>query len=173
MTAFGSALDVVLGHEGGYVDHPHDRGGATNFGITQATYDAFRATHDFLPRPVSMIEPAEVRAIYHRRYWLAGHCDKLPTPVDLAHFDACVNHGLRRAAKDLQRVVGVGVDGIIGPVTLAGVRSMPPMRIVEQMLRLRLGLYRRLALRDSTQRSFVLGWLGRVLDLWTACERAA
>ena len=31
---FESSLDILLGHEGGYVNHPEDPGGRTNYGIT-------------------------------------------------------------------------------------------------------------------------------------------
>lgn len=46
------ALDLVLKHEGGYVDQPRDPGGATNRGNTQAVYDAFRRTAGQPPKPV-------------------------------------------------------------------------------------------------------------------------
>ena len=42
MSGFVQALPVVLRFEGGYADHPNDPGGATNKGITQAVFDAYR-----------------------------------------------------------------------------------------------------------------------------------
>jgi lysozyme family protein len=59
-----------------------------------------------------------VGEIYWRKHWQAGRCERMPWPVNLAHFDACVNTGLRQAAKFLQRAVDAEDDGRIGPLTL-------------------------------------------------------
>jgi lysozyme family protein len=93
---FDACLAVVLEHEGGYVDHPADPGGATNLGVTIATWHAWRG------RPVSKAEmraltPAEVRPLYRARYWNAAGCEALPAGVDLAVLDPAVNSGPARA----------------------------------------------------------------------------
>ena len=62
MSGFAQALPVILKHEGGYVTDPVDRGGATNFGVTQATYDAWRASVREKVRPVKEITTDEVEA---------------------------------------------------------------------------------------------------------------
>jgi hypothetical protein len=60
--------------------------------------------------------------IYLHDYWLAGRCDRMPWPVSLAHFDACVNTGVTQAAKFLQRTVSTRDDGLIGPLTLGALK---------------------------------------------------
>ncbi|HEY7821399.1 MAG TPA: glycosyl hydrolase 108 family protein, partial [Acidimicrobiia bacterium] len=117
---FPKCLAVTLTHEGGYVNHPRDPGGATNLGVTHKTL----AAH--LGRPVSKqdvrnLTQGDVEPIYRRGYWLPVKGENLPHGVDLAVFDFGVNSGPSRSAKYLQGVVGVAKDGKIGPKTLIAV----------------------------------------------------
>lgn len=91
--SFGRALAFVLRWEGGYTDNPADPGGATNKGITQRTYDAWRAKKRLPARPVREIKDSEVEAIYREEYWV-----DLPWPLALVHFDTRVNMGSQKAA---------------------------------------------------------------------------
>src|SRR5690554_3243462 len=110
---FEPALALVLAHEGGYVDHPDDPGGATNKGITQRVYDAWRTSRGRHPRSVAAIRDEEVRAIYREQYWDAVRGDDLPAGIDYCTFDAAVNSGPAQAARWLQRAVGAAPDGIV------------------------------------------------------------
>lgn len=130
-TNFKKSLPLVLAHEGGYVNHPKDPGGATNKGITQAVYDAHRKGLGLPKRSVRNITAPDVQAIYENRYWDLSKCDDLPAGVDYAVFDYSVNSGVGKAAKDLQRTVNgfdgikgltpLKVDGVVGEDTLAAV----------------------------------------------------
>ena len=160
--SFETALTHVLRVEGGYVNNPDDHGGATNKGITQAVYDAYRNDRDLAPRPVKQINDGEVAAIYRERYWAVGKCELLPAKLGLVHMDACVNHGPGRAARMLQEAVGATPDGIIGPRTLAAVHAIPEADAVAKYLCLREDFYARLAAKDATQHQFLKGWLWRL-----------
>lgn len=103
---FERALAFVLRWEGGYSDHPDDPGGATNMGITQATYDAWRKSQGLSPRPVRDIQRGEVEAIYRSRYWAAIGADKLPDALALAAFDLAVNSGVATAKRALSEAKG-------------------------------------------------------------------
>jgi len=120
---FAGCLPLVLAHEGGYVNHPKDPGGATNKGVTQAVYDSYRRNRGVEPRSVREITRAEIRDIYRRQYWDMVNADDLPAGVDYAVFDYGVNSGPNRAVKDLQRLLGVGVDGQVGQETIEAVRK--------------------------------------------------
>src|SRR4051794_6510465 len=107
---FDACLAFVLEEEGGYSDMPGDPGGATNMGIARATLAAWRGA------PVSKddvlsLERDEAVAIYKTLYWNAVGGDDLPPGLDLALFDDAVNSGPRQASRDLQRALGVAVDG--------------------------------------------------------------
>lgn len=104
MTAFDKALAQVLKWEGGFSDDPRDPGGATAFGITQATYDAHRRKQGVEPRLVREIDRTEVEAIYWGSYWLRAGCDQLQPPaLALVVFDAAVNSGVGAALKWLSQ----------------------------------------------------------------------
>ena len=165
MQGFREALAIVLQHEGGYVDHPDDPGGATNKGVTQAVYDAWRRSRGEAPRPVRQITDGEVEAIYRTNYWERGRCDGMPWPVSLVHFDGCVNHGTAGAARVLQRALGVTVDGVTGPVTLGAVGNHQPIPLAETILWERLGYYERICAGRPASRTFLLGWIRRILSL--------
>lgn len=164
---FGECLAHVLRHEGGYVDHPRDPGGATNMGITIGTLS------DWLGRPATK---AEVRAlsrdlaaaIYHRRYWLPVRGDALGSGLDLVVFDYGVNSGPVRAVRTLQAAIGVDMDGVMGPVTinaLAGRDREPLIRDVSAR--------RRAFLRSlSTYDTFGRGWERRVAEVEAAALAA-
>jgi lysozyme family protein len=169
---FQRALAFVLKAEGGYTNHPADRGGPTNKGILQREYDQYRRCNGLPPADVRDILNAEVEDIYLLDYWLAGRCDRMPWPVSLAHFDACVNTGLTQAARFLQRTVVTRVDGLIGPLTLAALTAAlereSPGALAARLARQRIPFYRELAKRDPEQRVFLGGWLNRLEKLETA-----
>lgn len=158
---FDKALAAVLAHEGGYVNHPRDPGGATNKGVTQAVYDDWRVAHKLQTQSVKEITTAEVMAIYKHRYWDKVKGDDLPAGVDYAAFDFAVNSGVYRAARYLQEAVGVAPDGQIGPVSLAAIRAEPAQDLVAKLCDARMAFLKRLATFDT----FGRGWSRRVEDV--------
>lgn len=108
--AFIRAVDLVLKHEGGLVDHPADPGGLTNFGISQRAYPDL---------DIRRLTRQQAMEIYHRDYWLPIRCDELPEPVAVVLFDMAVNMGRDRAVRLLQRALNIPQDGLIGPRTIA------------------------------------------------------
>ena len=169
MTRFDVCLQLVLGSEGGYSNHRADKGGATNHGITQAVYDEWRIQCGLGRQPVSGISGKEIEAIYLSRYWKLGRCEFLPKPLDYVHFDGCVNHGPRQAAKFLQRALQVVDDGAIGPKTLQAVGEAYAAgqipTIIDSILFQREGFYEHLARKDATQAVFLNGWKNRIADV--------
>jgi lysozyme family protein len=173
VSGFAQALPVILRAEGGYVDDPLDRGGATHYGVTTATYDAWRRSKGLPVRPVRQIERGEVEAIYHEQYWVAGRCDALPWPLSLAHFDACVNHGPRNAWRIMQRALRVQDDGVPGPRTFAALQAANPDALTWAWLEARTDFYLRIVGSNPPQQRFLRGWLlHRVLGLHREMRRA-
>lgn len=158
---YTDALARVLAHEGGYVNHPRDPGGATNRGVTQRVYDDWRVNRRLHPRSVKHIQQNEVEEIYRKQYWDAVKGDELPTGVDYAIFDLAVNSGTNRAVRFLQRAAGVLEDGKLGPITLAAVKAIPPKLLVDTICDERICFLKSL----STFSTFGKGWTRRVSDV--------
>lgn len=119
--SFDRCLQLVLKHEGGYVDHPSDPGGATNLGVTKQVWEQW-VGHEVTKDDIKNLTPAQVTPLYKKRYWDACRCDDLPSGVDYVVFDIAVNSGTGRAARFLQSAVGATPDGIIGPNTITIVK---------------------------------------------------
>lgn len=83
-STYAAAMKQIRAFEGGFVNHPRDPGGATNFGVTQAVYDDYRASKKLAKRSVKSITEAEVDEIYLTRYANKVRYDDLPAGVDFA-----------------------------------------------------------------------------------------
>lgn len=122
---FRECLSRVLKHEGGWADNPKDPGGATMKGVTLANFRRYvkpNATKDDLRK----INDAQIETVYRRFYWDAVNGASLPDGIDMAVFDYAVNSGPSRAAKALQKIVGVPQDGKIGPATISAIKKSLP-----------------------------------------------
>ena len=151
------SLEVILHHEGGYVNHPKDPGGETNLGVTKRVYEEFGGTKDMKELTVEDVAP-----IYKKGYWDKMKGDDLPGGLDLCVFDFGVNAGPGRAAKYLQTQIGTVADGGIGPNTLAKleeyIRENGEHEAVKKYQEMRQKYYESL----STFATFGKGWTRRV-----------
>jgi lysozyme family protein len=157
---FAEALQKVLHHEGGFVNHPSDPGGMTNLGCTKAVWEE-HCGHPVDEKAMRALTPVDVAPLYRRKYWDKIKGDELPTGVDYVVFDCAINSGPGRAAKMLQACVGVEPDGGIGPKTLAAVNSFDPKQLVEDYTKRRLSFLMYL----PTWGTFGKGWGRRVAEV--------
>lgn len=157
---FESALQAILHHEGGYVNHPADPGGMTNLGVTKRVWEEW-VGHPVDEKAMRELTPAQVAPMYKVKYWDKIKGDDLPEGVDYCVFDAAVNSGPGRAAKWLQSCVGVEPDGGIGPKTLAAVAAFDPKELVEDYAKRRLSFLSDL----PTWGTFGKGWSRRVAEV--------
>jgi len=166
---FPEALPFILAKEGGYTNHPADRGGPTNKGVIQREYDVYREEKSLPKQSVQFISDAEVSDIYRNKYWNAGKCPALPRRLAIVHFDTSINCGVYQAAKFLQRAIPCPVDGKIGPKTLDALNELlkttDEIQIIHQYLNQRSEFYYGLVDKDPSQRVFIKGWQNRLHDL--------
>ena len=153
---FEKSLALLLKHEGGFVDHPKDPGGATNKGITKKTYEKFLG-RDATVEELKNIPDEDVETIYKALYWDIVKCDELPAGLDFAVFDWCVNGGPSRAAQTLQKALKVTADGAIGPNTLSAAIDSDCAQTIELFTEERENFYRGL----KTFETFGKGWIRR------------
>lgn len=153
MSDFDTAFERLIGHEGGYVNHPDDPGGETNWGITKRT-----ALESGYSGSMRNLTRAQAKAIYRRAYWDRAKADQYDFAIGYNLFDAAVNHGIGNAIRLLQRAVGVADDGIVGPVTLGAINAVGVDDVLLLFNAERLRFYTKL----STFSTFGRGWVNRV-----------
>ena len=166
MNTIEHILDDVIRREGGYVNHPADRGGPTNFGITAQTLGAWRK----LGRPATTAEvqaltEAEARAIYRQRYLTDPGFEAISHPALLQLLvDSAVHSGPKRAVQWLQSALGVTADGVIGPKTRAALAQADQGVLYGKVLAQRLRYLGRLITDDPRQSAFAAGWMNRMAE---------
>lgn len=159
---FDKALKFTLQWEGGYVNHPNDPGGETNFGVTKATYDAYRKSKKLPLQSVKFITITEVKDIYKNNYWFRAYCDRVKNPnLAIVLFDTAVNFGVRRANLWLQKSLGVKEDGEVGPETLAKLAQADNGLLALRICDYRIAYRHERVAKNPTQQVFLKGWLNR------------
>ncbi len=158
---FPRALAFTLGQEGSWSDQPADPGGATMRGITLATYQSWAFAQGYAPPTADdlhEIDDATVAEIYHDLYWQPVHAGDLPDGVDLSVFDMGVNAGTGTAVRQLQTILRVTPDGVVGPITIAAAQRASAFVLIASLADHQAAYYRSLA--DFP--TFGVGWLARV-----------
>ena len=153
---FDKCLEMLLSHEGGFVNHPEDPGGITNLGVTKKVYDEWTG-RESTEQEMRDLTPDDVAPIYKKNYWDRVKGDSLPSGLDWACFDWAVNSGSGRPAKAVQRAVGATQDGAIGPQTLGLIMEKDPEEIINYVYGVRQDFYKGL----KTFETFGRGWTRR------------
>jgi len=154
---FDDIIEVVLHHEGGYVNDPDDPGGETNFGIAKRSHpdvDIANLTKD------------GAKEIYKEHYWDRNKVEDLPEDLRHIYFDMCVNQGRGRAVKIMQRAANAKgadlvVDGGMGPKTIAAMDGVELQRVRAY----RVKYYADLVTRKPDLEKFYFGWFRRALEV--------
>ena len=140
---FEKALKFVLKWEGGLSVNPNDKGGTTNKGITQSTYNNWLRSKGQNLKDVRNITDSEVKEIYYNNYWLKAGCDKMSEKFAILAFDTAVNMGVGRVQEFLKYAKYTSTDKFI----IARIRKYCEFAKV------------------GNQKIFLQGWLNRILDL--------
>ena len=158
---FAPALADVLVNEGGYTADPRDpgnwTGGKRGVGVLKGTNKGIAAA-SYPHLDIKALNDNQIAAIYEDKYWRPIRGDDLPAGVDLSTMDYGVNSGVSRSAKELQRVLGVAVDGVIGPVTVLAAKAGDARAIIKAHCGRRMNFLRSLAIWNT----FGKGWSSRV-----------
>jgi len=157
---FDQCFELVLEHEGKYVNDPRDPGRRTNMGVTQRAWEAY-LNRSVTESEMQTLTPENVKPFYKTQYWDRIKGDQLPAGIDYAAFDLAVNSGTSRAAKWLQEIAGVVADGIIGPKSMEAIKACNPEEVIEVLCDMRMDFLERLATFDT----FGKGWKIRVAEV--------
>lgn len=153
---YNAAINRVLKSEGGYVDHPNDPGGPTNFGITLAVYRA-NGHPDATAADVKAMELAEAKRIYRAKYAAPVHFDEHAYGVDYALLDYAVHSGPGRANKVLRRCCGLADNAPWSQAFEAAARRNPE-KLTRAINAERIAFLQTL----STWGTFGKGWTARM-----------
>ncbi|MDU7367970.1 MAG: glycosyl hydrolase 108 family protein [Acinetobacter baumannii] len=169
-------IDELIKREGGYVNNPNDRGGATNFGITEAVarVNGWKGPMRDLPLDLA-------KQIYKKQYWTAPRFDQVNTissAVAEELLDTGVNCGINFAKPLLQRALNLlnnqgkagfsdlEVDGVYGSETLGALKTYLSKRgkdgekVMLKVLNIMQGhRYIEICERNPTQEQFFYGWI--------------
>ena len=157
----------ILSWEGGFANIPGDRGGATNKGVTIATYRSVfgkeRTVED-----LKTITDIEWLHIFNTLFWSRWKADQIQSQaianllVDWVWTSG--NYGI----KIPQRVLGVSIDGIVGPKTLAAINGYPNQNeLFAKLWHEREDFFSRIA--TGAQKKFLKGWLNRLNGIRYEC----
>lgn len=164
MADFEKAIGIVLKHEGGYVNHPNDPGGATNRGIIFKLFKRYALQLNLLPTldALKNLSEADAKEIYFQEFWQKMHGASFKSQ-DVANivFDGFVNMG-PRALKLLQKELGVEADGVIGEKTLSVLNKANDTLVFMGYKDARINYYQELAARKPKLKVFLLGWINRI-----------
>lgn len=192
---FEHAFADLLGIEGGFVDDPVDRGGATKYGISlrflkaegqidedldgYADFD-LDMDGDIDGADIRKLTVGDAKSLYKRSFWEALDCESFPEPIGEMLFDQGVNGGNHAAKKLLQQAINAVLragryrtmpleeDGRIGGITRAVFSSMWKRHPDELVIEYREAVkdrYIAIVRRNPDQAKFLKGWLNRAEKL--------
>lgn len=159
----------ILKWEGGFVNDPDDLGGATNKGVTFKTYKLYR-NRKGLPIPsigdLKRLSNDEFTDILKTMFWDACRTDEINSQsVANAIVDWAWHSGTTTAAKEIQRVLGVKADGIIGNITLSAINSQSPLPLFGKIKAARVKYIERICKSRPGNQKYYSGWMNRINDL--------
>ena len=157
LNKFDDIIEVVLHHEGGYVNDPKDPGGETNFGIAKRSHPDV---------DIKNLTEEGAKEIYKEHYWDRNKVEDLPENLRHIYFDMCVNQGRSRAVRIMQRAANakganLKVDGGMGPKTIAAMDGVE----LDRVRAYRVKYYADLVTRKPDLEKFYFGWFRRALEV--------
>lgn len=158
----------ILKWEGGFIDDPDDLGGATNMGVTIGTYEAYCRKKGYSKPTVERLKnltKEEWTEILKTMYWDRWKADEIKSQsvadilVDWVWASGA--HGI----KIPQRLLGVKVDGIVGPKTIAAVNAKNPRELFDMIKIARFDFIEDICHQRPTNNKFKRGWMNRINDI--------
>lgn len=174
MADFTQAFQLMIAHEGGYVNDPDDPGGETYKGIARKIHSKWNGwtTVDMLKRqtgfPANLDKEAElqfaVSDFYRITFWDPMLGDQI-TDQHVANsiFDFGVNAGLGTSASLAQMVVGAKTDGVIGPKSIATINAFNSEHFLAAFTIAKIARYITIVKKRPTSQKYFYGWVRRAL----------
>lgn len=170
MADINKLAPFILKWEGGFVDDPLDRGGATNMGVTMGTWRSVGydkdGDGDIDVEDLRLLSRNDViERVLRPHYWNRWRADQI-TNQSVANILvdwvwASGAHGIKRP----QKLLGVTADGVVGPKTLAALNAQDPMELFFRIKNDRIRFINEICAANPSQNRFRKGWINRIEDL--------
>ncbi len=161
MAEFNKYAPKLLQLEGGFVNHPDDKGGITNLGITLKIYQQYCGQNKTI-KDLRNISYGTWEEIMKDLYWDKCRADEIENQsVAEIVVDWCVNSGMVGLRK-VQEIAGTKPDGISGPKTLAAINGADQQELFERIWKARQQFYVNIVKRNPSQKVFMNGWMNRL-----------
>lgn len=162
---FQTALYFTLYFEGGFSNHPADKGGRTYRGVLQTEYNAYRYSRGLPPLDVTQMSEAELLEIY-KYYWDSSLSGTMQPALAIVMFDTAVNFGINNSITFLQQALGLPQTGIFDSRTKQALTAANNKNTALQMINERIIYRYKRVQEDPSQMAFFRGWLSRDYSLW-------
>lgn len=150
----------TLSWEGGFSNHPNDKGGATMRGITIGTFRSVYGQGKSVQDLKNMTD-AQWLYIFKKLYWNRWKADEIENQSIANLLVDWVWGSGTTGIKLAQGVLGVVQDGIVGPKTLAAVNSQDASTLFAKLWKRRKEHFEAIAKKPG-QSVFLRGWLSRL-----------
>ena len=168
-TSVEKLAPFVLEHEGGFVNDPLDRGGATNKGVTIAVWKAQGydkdGDGDIDVADLKLITEADAIMIMKKNYWDRWKADQIKNQAIANTLVDWVWGSGAWGIKIPQRILGVKDDGVVGIKTLEAINKQNPNKFLEKLYLARFNFLDGIVASNPSQKRFIKGWKNRMNDL--------
>jgi lysozyme family protein len=152
----------ILKWEGGFVNSPTDKGGATNKGITLTTFRQYYGKNKTV-NDLKNITDEQWFYIFKKGYWFPFKGDYIENQsVANACVDWAFNSGVKTAARQVQQILAVTADGIVGNQTLAAINAYEPRELFDKIKAARIRFVNNIVRNNPAQAKHINGWINRI-----------
>ena len=157
----------ILKFEGGFVNDPADRGGATNMGVTLSTWQkvGYDKNGDGIidAEDIKLLTVDDVTIVLKKFYWDKWNADNITSQSIAEILVDWVWASGANGIKIPQGLLGLKQDGIVGAATLAKVNDYPDQEdLFNKIKQARIDFVKNIVAKDPTQKRFINGWTRRI-----------
>jgi lysozyme family protein len=160
-------FEFILSCEGGYSNHPNDSGGPTNKGVTLKTLQSLNKDidkdGDVDIEDLKLLSDQDVYNIFKKEYWDKCSADNIKSQsVANLLVDWAYNSGVRTAIKNIQEMLRIPNDGILGPLTLQAINNVDSKILFNSLKLAREEFYKACVRKAPKNKVFYNGWIRRL-----------